>query len=217
MRRAIEGAGLDVHVAFPATVERYRADLQRADLRPVVPRVLPGADEDEDPPVLEPLPVLPSVPIIWPRGGGYYLHLPLDAGDSVLVVVCEQDLSAWLRTGEANADPGNPRRHDLTGAVAIPCLAPRSRAIAPGEAQVSAARLAREGGPALAVTLQHVECGGTERLVRWNQLNQHLAAISMSIQQLAAAIPAGPQPYDTAGRDTLLTSQPPQTGITRGV
>lgn len=218
MRRAIEGAGLDLHVALPAVVERYDAATQRADLRPATPRILPGADEDEDPDVLETLPVLPAVPVLWPRGGGYYLHMPIAPGDSVLVVVCEQDLSAWLRTGDPEADPGNPRRHDLSGAVCIPGLFPRAAALPSGEAGDDGARLASEGGPALRMRPSTVDCGGDQALVRWSQLDAHLSAIATSIQALTAAAMASPQPYGThdLGRPLLNTTHPPATTITRG-
>lgn len=211
VRRSLEAWGANLHVAIPCEVEWYDPSTQRADLRPVVPAVIPPRDDDSDAPALEALPVLPSVPILWPRGGGRFLHFPLSPGDGVLVVVTDTDLSAWLRTGESNGDPGNTAAHSLTGAVGIPGLASRARALSEG----TTARVGREGGPSVAFQDATIDAGGTDTLARALNLGLHLAQIAASLDTLATAVGASVT-YGAAGKSSLDTSNPIPTTVLRG-
>jgi hypothetical protein len=65
------------------------------------------------------------VPVLWPRGGGMMLHMPLAAGDCVLLVFCEADFSPWRLSGSAQA-PALLKRHGLY-AYAIPGAAPDTK------------------------------------------------------------------------------------------
>jgi hypothetical protein len=100
--RSLDG----VHTAIPAKVISYLPLLQQVKLTPVI----------------DSMPALEDVPVLWPRGGGYCLHMPLAAGDHVLVVFCEQDFSPWRLSGSAMA-PALLKRHGLF-AYAIPGAAP---------------------------------------------------------------------------------------------
>lgn len=211
LRRVLEAWAPSVHVAIPATVERYDPATQRADLRPVVPSVIPAADEDEDAPAREPLPVLPSVPILWPRGGGAFVHLPLAKGDGVLVVVCDHDLSAWLRTGEANADPGSAGAHALVGAVGIPGLAHRGAALSEG----STPRVGLEGGPSVAFPGATIDAGGTDPVALATNLGTHLDAIAADLTAIASAL-ALALTYTTPGKAALDLSAPIPAIVLRG-
>jgi hypothetical protein len=102
IRHSLDG----VHTSVPATVTGYLPLLQVATCQPVV----------------EGMPEIPDVPVCWPRGGGYGLHMPLEAGDTVLLVFAEQDFGPWRLTGSAQA-PALLRRHGLYS-VAIPGGAP---------------------------------------------------------------------------------------------
>jgi hypothetical protein len=211
VRRSLEAWGASFHVAIPCEVERYDAATQRADLRPVVPAVIPPRDDDAEGPTLEALPVLPSVPIVWPRGGGRFLHFPLAAGDGVLVIVCDSDLSAWLRTGQANGDPGNTAAHSLPGAVGIPGLASRRQALSEG----STPRVGREGGPSVAFQDATIDAGGSNTLVRAVNLGLHLTQIAASLDALATAVGASVT-YGAAGKSSLDGSAPIATTVLRG-
>lgn len=107
---AIRGAiarSLDgVHTSIPARVTSYTAALQQCAVEPVIAG----------------MPPLEDVPVLWPRGGGYFMHLPLAAGDHVLLTFCEQDFGPWRLSGQAMA-PALLRRHGLF-AYALPGAAP---------------------------------------------------------------------------------------------
>jgi hypothetical protein len=132
-RRAIESRILDVWTSFPARVVAYDKANQTADLAPVVRRSLPTEDGGT---VAEDLPVLPNVPILFPRGGGdaYAITWQLAPGDHVLVHVSAVSFAGWRRTGETS-DPGDVRPHCLGNAYAIPGAAHNAQAAALAQAQ----------------------------------------------------------------------------------
>lgn len=112
---AIENSLAATYVAMPATVQAYYADEQSADLRPAIGRVLRDSDGGRH---LEELPVLPHVPVLFPRGGGFFCSWQLSKGDAVLVVVCDRHPGEWIDGG--GSDPVDDRVHALSGAVCFP-------------------------------------------------------------------------------------------------
>lgn len=125
IRGAIAGKLLDVHTALPGRVKTYDADKQVADVIPMVRGVIFTEDDEA---VLEELPVIPNVPVSWPRGGGYSLQFPLAPGDHGLLVFNEACIAQWRVSGEMS-EPGDLRRHDLSYPVFFPGIAPDSGAL----------------------------------------------------------------------------------------
>lgn len=111
----------DVGVAIPGNVVSYSNGL--ASIRPGVRKLVPDEDNpDFDYP--EASPVIPSVPVIWPRGKNFQIVGTLDAGDPVLLICADYDISAWMRSGQLS-DPEDARGHSWGhGAVCIPGLVP---------------------------------------------------------------------------------------------
>lgn len=128
LRRVLDARLADLHTALPGRVQAYDAATQTADIEPMIKRGVPtGGEEDEV--ALETLPVLPSVPVLFPSGGQCFVTFPLAVGDPVLLVFSERETSQFRSTG-AVSDPGVPTMHGLSGAVAIPCaFGPRSAAM----------------------------------------------------------------------------------------
>jgi len=121
LQAAVDQGLASTHVALPGVVTKYNAATQRADVKPTVK--LPFVNDDGSEGV-DVLPVLPEVPVLWPRAGGYFIHLPLAAGDTVLLLVCERSIDEWgLSSGKVDVDPKDLRKHDLSDAIAIPGLA----------------------------------------------------------------------------------------------
>lgn len=90
-----------VHTAFPGTVRAFSASTFCADVEPGVE--MAG----------ERLPILPAIPVVWPLA-----YRALEVGETVLVICCEAELSAWRQRGTAGP-PADEGRHSLTGAVVI--------------------------------------------------------------------------------------------------
>lgn len=91
-------------------------------VQPAVWDVIPSSlDPDAD--TSEPLPVLPNVPILYPRGGSVVLSWPLRVGDGVLLIFSDLSPADWRRLGRAGA-PTDKSRSDLSHAYAVPGIVP---------------------------------------------------------------------------------------------
>ena len=84
-----------VHTAMPGIVISYEAEPKpRA-------RVQPALDLLFDDGTTMPRAQILDVPVSWPTAGGYRIHMPLTAGDSVWLVFCERDITGFKQTGAA--------------------------------------------------------------------------------------------------------------------
>lgn len=118
IRAAIERiVGACVRTGIPGQIEAYDAEQQRADVQPLI---LDGKLIAGDR-VVERLPVITDVPIIF---GGTSRDRPtyaLERGDTVWVMMSSHSLDLWLQQG-GEVDPKDDRRHNISDAVAIPGL-----------------------------------------------------------------------------------------------
>jgi hypothetical protein len=122
----------DLHTALPGRVESYDASKQTCDVLPMIKRQIPDGSGGYK---IEDLPVLPNVPVAFPRGGGgFFMSFPLQKGDFVMLVFCERAIGAWRKKGEATS-PGDLRTHSLAGAVAYPGLYPSDGKLEDAHAQ----------------------------------------------------------------------------------
>lgn len=117
IREAIDSALIDVHTALPCSVKSYDAATQRVDVVPQIKRPLESYDTGDI--THEELPVLPNIPVAFPRAGNMAITFPLEAGHFVLVVFSEYSIDQWLEKGRPTA-PGDIGHLTLTGGVAIP-------------------------------------------------------------------------------------------------
>lgn len=182
----------ELHTALPGRVESYDAAAQTADVRPMVRRALPNVEGGTTP---REMPVLRSVPVVWPRTGSWFLHMPIVAGDSVLLVVLERDLARWRQTG-AVSDPIDHRHHHLAHAVAVPGLFPRASALAENETATSNARgselvLGHTSGQILRVSSTGILAGrqAADGVAMSTPTDARLSAIEAALNALSAATP----------------------------
>ena len=137
---AIESRIADVFTALPGVVKSYDAATGHADIQPAIRRPLDTASGAV---VFEDLPIVPNVPILFPRGGAFAVTWPLAPGDPVLLVFSALSPQLWRATGQTPADPGDLRRHHLGNAYAIPGVPAPGPAL-PG-AQTAVPALVLEG------------------------------------------------------------------------
>jgi len=117
----------NVHTAMPGRIEQYNATTQTANIKPLLKRdVVDDEGNDLD---AESLPVLPDVPIIFPRSGDCFLSMPINKGDYVLLIFCEKSVDNYMVGDGEDTDPIDLRQHDLSDAVALPGFAPLSKAL----------------------------------------------------------------------------------------
>jgi len=125
IRRAIDARLLDVNVSCTARVEKFTTSPGPpvVDALPVIRRAI----LDEGGTVThEELPVIPNVPVIYPRGSSdaYAITWPLVKGDYVQLVFSTQAFAQWRETGDIS-DPGDLRLHSLGNPVAYPGIGPK--------------------------------------------------------------------------------------------
>lgn len=129
----------DIRCAIPGVITSVDMDTGTCSVQPGVS----GSDGDD--------PVLPDVPILWPRAAGFRFTWELSAGDQVLLVFGDRNLDGWIADdGDSAKTTSDPRRHDLSDALAIPLgLGAPDR-----ETGVSLALDNATGGPAGAVEIR---------------------------------------------------------------
>jgi hypothetical protein len=108
-------AGL--HTSMPGVIKAYDPITKLADVQPVTRA--PLSDPETGEADSEDLPVIPNVPVSFPRGGGWHLTFPMAVGDHVTLVFSESETGQWRTTGEVS-DPVDHRRHSLGYPTAFP-------------------------------------------------------------------------------------------------
>lgn len=114
---ALEALAGRISTALPGRIDSYNASTQTADITPMVKRPVPSSEEGSF--SFLALPQIQGVRVVHPGGQDWAMHIPLKAGDSVLLVVSQWDPSAWQATGEVS-EPPDVRTHSPAHAIAIP-------------------------------------------------------------------------------------------------
>ncbi len=174
LRGAIGHATAGLRVCMPGRVEVYSSATQTANVKPVV-QASYAADGGE---VVDDLPVLVDVPVVFPRAGAWHLHLPLSAGDHVVLVFTDRSLDRWRTLGGVQ-DPQDLRAHDLSDAIAFPAsLVPDS------DIMTGLPDHLRLGGTAGTI---HVKANGTIALGSENPTDSAATALKVQAQLTALA------------------------------
>lgn len=123
LREVLDARVAEIHTALPAQIVAYYADHQTADVQPMVKDAYYDTDGNLK---VRSFPVLPSVPVAFLRGGGYFVALPLEKGDTGMLIFSELPLDRWRSSGQ-EAHPVNARRHGAGNAVFYPGVRPRAQ------------------------------------------------------------------------------------------
>jgi len=189
VRAVLDARIADVHTALPAKVISYDATNQVADVQPLVKDVYEDAAG-----VLRTrsYPTIPSVPVAFLRGGGYFVSLPLSEGDTGMLIFCELPIDRWRSTGQ-ESHPVNARRHGVGNAVFYPGVSPRAKALA--EAGVDDHLvLGKEGGCQVHVTAALVniaEESAADFVALAAKVATELTRIQTDLTALKSAVTAG--------------------------
>ena len=120
--RAIEYYLNDLYTTMPGRIESYDSATQMADVKIVLQRRIVNDDDGTE--ELEELPIIPNVPVVFLRGGGAFVSVPVKRGDQVMVHFSQGSLDNWLSGSGDVTDPDDVRCHDITDAIAVPGLYP---------------------------------------------------------------------------------------------
>lgn len=124
-----------VNTTMPGILVDFDSLTQTATIQPAVKRQLFNDDGESS---WESLPLLSHVPVMFFFGGGYVMTVPLQAGDTVLLVFTQQGLAEFRATGK-ESETWDSRRHHISGAVAIPGLHADTAPFASGDSGARAA------------------------------------------------------------------------------
>lgn len=195
IKDAIDSRLLEVHTGFPATVDSYNAGAGTVDVTPCISRVLRDEDDER---IVERMPRMLSVPVLFPGAGGYSITFPIAQGDTVMVMVGEFPLGEWL--ANENTDPQDERRHSLAGAIAYPCIRPTSKA----SANATTDKIVIAGGPVYLGTKN-----AAEAIPKGNTLDNYLSQIDIWLTALFSAYNA--HTHSSFGSALVPIPQPPPT------
>lgn len=117
IRAAMDCRGLEVHTSLPCRVEKIDKAGKFVDVKPLLRRRFLNPDGTE---INESLPVIPRIPIAWPRAGKFFITFPIKPGDLVEVIITETSRDAFQASGGEETDPDDFRRFDLSDAWAYP-------------------------------------------------------------------------------------------------
>jgi hypothetical protein len=209
LRTAINYHLDDLHVMLPGSVQLYDPTSQTANIQPLIKRRVKCADGTE---LLETLPVLVKVPIVFPRGGGtpgFFITFPIQPGDYVMLVFAERSLDVWLADPTADStnpvDPGEFRKHDISDAVAIPGLYPFLSPLT--DASPVNMAMGKSGGPQIHVTPADVRLGSAAAT----------KGVARNTDPVSVTVPAGTFLTAAAGGGTFNATDVTLTGtITAG-
>lgn len=153
----------DVWTSLPGSIESYDNLEQKADIKPLITRLTDTQDGEE---IEEEIPVLPNVPVIFPRGGGYFLTFPLAVGDHVLLIFNARSIDKFVTGDGEVTGPDDYLQHDLSSAVAYAGFYPFQKSLTPVDADGEDMVMGKEGGPTVHISGQKIELGekdSTER------------------------------------------------------
>ena len=115
---AIDSKLSGLNISLPAKVETYDASDLRVSVKPLIKR---RVEQEDGSIVLESLPIVTDVPLVFPGAGAYRITFPVSVGDTVLLVFASSSLDRWLELG-GEVDPADDRSSALSDAIAIPGL-----------------------------------------------------------------------------------------------
>lgn len=107
-----------VNTSCPGVIVAYDDSTLRAAVQPSIKRRFQNEEGEY---VVQKLPVINEVPVIFPGSGERRVKFPVKKNDTVLLIFSQSSLDKWLETGGI-VDPEDGRRHSLEDAVAIPGL-----------------------------------------------------------------------------------------------
>lgn len=115
----------DLRKVLPGTVIAVHADTQKIDVQIAIDNPLFDQFNNVE---FESLPSLKDVPLATLRGGKFFVWMPVEVGDSVLLLFSDLAMDTWLAStpGGDSVQPAWVGKHTSASPVAIPCIAPDS-------------------------------------------------------------------------------------------
>jgi hypothetical protein len=155
-----------MYFCMPGQVVSYDSANQVADIQPMTNDVRADISQSSDTGkrVPEPWPVIPSVPIAWPRFGKFVIAGRLNQYDPVMLLAFDLDPTSWRATGSKPSnnpvDPADARRHGGHYWWALPCDL-RLNKVQSASAAANGMVIGLDGGQAqIIITDSNIQLGG---------------------------------------------------------
>lgn len=105
-----------IRVCMPAKIETYDFKTQQASVKIDMKELYDNGSSVD-------YPVVSGVPVVFMSSGGASITMPVNRGDSCLLIYADRDMSNWL-LGGTGQKPDSTRMHNLSDAIAIMGLFP---------------------------------------------------------------------------------------------
>jgi hypothetical protein len=112
---ALDGLAARMWTSLPGIVQSWNAAANTVAVQPAIQGWVRAQDGTTS---FVNLPVVPDVPVLFARGGGYTLTFPIKAGDECVLFFASRCIDAWWQLGGVQK-PLDSRRHDLSDAFAL--------------------------------------------------------------------------------------------------
>lgn len=103
---------LNLNVCLPAIVKKYSSSNNTVTLQPAIQVVLTNNTFLDMPQIF-------NVPVLELGGKGLSVKIPLQEGDTGIVIFCDRDISLFKQE-KKNTQPNTLRKHDLSDGIFIP-------------------------------------------------------------------------------------------------
>ena len=113
MKHFIDGIIADMADMLPARVVSYDSASNRAVVQPLV--MLVGTDGQTVPRAS-----VANIPVFRFGGGGFFISMPVKAGDIGWIKACDRDISLIFQRGGMQDKPNTKRKHSFSDAMFFP-------------------------------------------------------------------------------------------------
>lgn len=121
---------LQVHTCIPGIIRTFDPASQTCSVSPAIKMRIKRPDGTF---AFEELPIIVNAPLVFPNAGGFYITLPVQAGDNCLLLFSERALDNWHDLGGVQPPENEAvvsRNHDLTDALVLLAPVPLSESVA---------------------------------------------------------------------------------------
>lgn len=114
-----------IHTSIPAKILSFDSAKKVCSVKPLLKKELQSGDFVE-------YPVIDNVPVMFFQTANAIISVPIKVDDTVLLIFTERSIDDWKTQGGI-VEPEDPRKFDISDAVAIPGLFPKSQGVGPDE------------------------------------------------------------------------------------
>lgn len=201
-RDSVNAMLCNLHTCLPGIVVSYDPATNKATIQPALNKNFTSGEV--------PMPILESVPIMFPQN----IKFPVNEGDYVLLLFVERSIDLWLSVG-GQVTPTDPRKFDLSDAIAIPGLVPFSDVT--GDYNNQDFIIEYQGSKIIIQQDGSIQINTANKVAIGNQTVELLQKISDTLAAIAAitttvtvpSVPFGPVPFpiDNAASFTTIKGQ----------